>query len=89
MSRHFDVLFIGDMYYDDVIGQQVTRLVRRFVTGSNPGDKIALVGDPGAISHLLFIYTKGFGSLYVFLFLLKRKDYVVVVTNSFTPLPLT
>lgn len=47
LSRDFDVLFIGDMYYDDVIGERVTRLVRQFVAESNPGQKIALVGDPG------------------------------------------
>jgi hypothetical protein len=50
LSRDFDVLVIGDMYYDDVIGQEVTRLVRQFVAGSSPGEKIALVGDPGWLS---------------------------------------
>jgi hypothetical protein len=56
LSRDFDVLFIGDMYYDDVIGERVTRLVRQFVTESNPGQKIALVGDPGSISNPLYTY---------------------------------
>jgi hypothetical protein len=40
-------LLVGDMFYDDVIGERVTQLVRRFVEGSNPEQKIVLVGDPG------------------------------------------
>ncbi len=48
------------MYYDYVIGERVTRLVRQFVAGSNPGQKIALVGDPGSISNTLYIRTLSF-----------------------------
>ena len=47
LSQNFDVLFVGDMFYDDVIGERVTQLVRCFVEGSNPEEKIVLVGDPG------------------------------------------
>ena len=47
LSTDFDVIFVGDMFYDDVIGGQVTSLVQRFVDSSNHDEKMVLVGDPG------------------------------------------
>ena len=41
------MIFVGDMFYDDVIGGKVTSLVQGFVNSSNHGEKMVLVGDPG------------------------------------------
>ena len=49
------MIFVGDMFYDDVIGRQVIQLVKHFVTSSNSGEKIVLVGDPGATFVFLLL----------------------------------
>lgn len=45
----FDVLLVGDMYFDDDLGDRVARVTNNFVTNSDKESKAksAWVGDPG------------------------------------------
>ena len=40
---NFDVIFVGDLFYDDVIGRKIVKLLEQVAQQK----KIVLVGDPG------------------------------------------
>ena len=43
----FDILLVGDMYFDEYIGQAVGQLARRFLVSGDQGSKSVYIGDPG------------------------------------------
>lgn len=45
VAKHSDTLLVGDMFYDEIIGDSITALALEFLRLSR--DNIVLIGDPG------------------------------------------
>lgn len=47
LAQSFDILLMGDMFFDEILGRQLSNLASSFKNAGGGEEKLVLIGDPG------------------------------------------